>query len=182
MVLVVFITWWQPQGEERWSTGGAFWTNTCIYNAWPCNVHASADYYTLQGNPHQWPCLGWHVAIPCMSSTRHCGGRVQNCIHSCVQTCMHMCLYASNKHLCLGRTGLRTWALDKVVLLWVFLYIYMNAMYSVWIVWSACATLGYFKHVVTDCMLCGCIRQALHKPAPGLQVIQYQFDCEKHIL
>ena len=43
----------------------------------------------------------------------------------------------------------------------------------------------YSKHVVTVCMLCGCILQALHMAALGLQlvqVIQCQFECEKHIL
>ena len=39
-------------------------------------------------------------------------------------------------------------------------------------------------HVVTDCMLCGCILQVLHMPALGLlaHVIRYQFEYEKHIL
>ena len=61
-------------------------------------------------------------------------------------------------------------------------------MYSVWpwIMSSACATLVLqaYMHVVTDCMLCGCILQALHMPALGLQVhvIRYQFEYEKHIL
>ena len=30
--------------------------------------------------------------------------------------------------------------------------------------------------------ICGCILQAFDMPAPGLQVIQCQFECEKQIL